>query len=305
MNVFHLIVAVAEDLYTFARDIVVAMVPARGQRTAFLPPSQKAPVLVSKNIEAEPEDNPKEEGEVQEEIPLTFRSTADILKTPHNIAQKNTVMYTGSEETPVFREATIEFDGIVARIPYGAMVMVLENKGRWARIVYEAIAGWVVRDELLDRSAHVYPDFTIGTSNLADDPNTLRVRACINDEFGGGVAGFPLQSSEYVTYRLQKRGLSLPWTGVRPRIEGTWHELLRGMHGVRMNVQPQSGAIMEYVMGDGTGHLTYVEAVFPDGTLRVSETNFPEAGIYNERVITKEEWQELRPVFIEVHAERS
>lgn len=308
----NLILAVVEDLYLFARDAFLSILPSQKQRPTLSPPalparahheeiSAPAPrVVASENVE-EPSETPDahEEKESEEDVPLTFRSTAEILDAPLR-PQKNTVMYTGSDATPIFRNPAMEFDGVMTRMPYGSMVMVLEGKGRWARVAYKNTEGWVLRDELLDRSAYVYPDFTVGVANESDDPNTLRVRACIGDEFGGGVAELPLHASEYILYRLGKKGVSVPWTLVRPRVEGSWHTLLKGAPNVHIGVQPCAGCVMEYEQPDGSGHVVYVEAVFPDETISLSEVNYPERGIYNERIVPKEEWREWKPIFIHI-----
>jgi surface antigen len=65
-------------------------------------------------------------------------------------------------------------------------------------------------------------------------------------------------------------------------------------------VRPKTGSILEYVLPDGRGHVAFVEAVFPDETINISETDYPEGGGYNERVMTQEEWRELKPVFIQI-----
>lgn len=298
----HLLLAVIDDLYTFARDAFVSAFGALVSKKSADHPNllSAAPdvPLIGGNDTAAESDVSEEPEELEEDTkPSTFRSVVDVIESP---AAKNTVMYTGSERTPLYRRPAMEFDGIIAHIPYGAMVMVLESRGRWSRIVYRSLEGWVLRDELLDRSAYVYPDFTIGEPNHTDDPNTLRVRACIADEFGAGKAEMSLQSSEYVLYRLAKKGVQIVWPDVRPRIEGNWHEILKGREGVQIGVHPCSGCIMEYIYEDGIGHLAYVEAVFPDDTLSISEANFPSDGIYNERVLTREEWRELRPVFMDI-----
>jgi surface antigen len=57
---------------------------------------------------------------------------------------------------------------------------------------------------------------------------------------------------------------------------------------------------MEYVDENEIGHLAYIEAVFPDDTVALSEVNYPDSGTYNERELSKLEWKELRPVFIVV-----
>jgi hypothetical protein len=296
-----LILAVFLDLYTFARDAVLGIVrPVRFRRPAATyllgaaPARPQLPESAPAPLETREEDDEAREEEAI--IIPTFRSTAEILETP---GTKNTVMYAGSEFVPLYRHAAMEFDGAFARIPYGAMVMVLESKGRWSRVVWKSLQGWAIRDELVDRSAYVYPDFTIGEPNRAEDPNTLRLRACIADEFGAGRAELPLQSSEYVLYRLTKRGVAIPWPEERPRVEGRWHALLKGRPGVQIGVRACAGCAMEYATEEGAGHLALVESVLPDETVTISEANFPSDGIYNERVMTKEEWIELKPVFIQ------
>jgi len=293
-----LIFDVFEDLYTFARDSMSGILSNLHGGKASSPALLNAAPSRSQLPAAH--ETEEEEEDVLEDLPLTFKSTAEILSTTSVMSPKNTVMYTGSERVPIMRRPTMEFDGGVAYIPYGAMVMVLESRGRWSRVAYRDAQGWVLRDELVDRSAHVYPDFTIGEPNRADDPNTLRVRACIDDEFGAGRAELPLQSSEYVLYRLYKKGITVIWPDVRPRTEGMWHEILKGKEGIQIGIRACSGCIMEYVYEDGIGHLAYVEAVFPDETISISEANYPSDGVYNERVVTKEEWRELKPVFMDI-----
>ena len=40
------------------------------------------------------------------------------------------------------------------------------------------------------------------------------------------------------------------------------------------------------------GHVAFVEEVYPDGSIRISEANWPRNGIYNERVLTVAEWKD-------------
>lgn len=293
--------AVLKDFYIFGKSVVEDVSGLFKDTAPQQPPLLTAPkegdIFVEETITI---ITPLEEASREEEdVPQTFKSTADVFKE-RSFPEKNTVMYTGSSHTAVWQEPTTAFDSVVAHIPYGALVMILEQRGRWSRIVYREIAGWVLRDELIDRAAYVYPEFSIGVPNGAEDPNTLRLRAVIEDEFNGGAAELPLQSSEYVWYRLCRKNVHLAWPAQRPRTEGTWHTVLKGLENVHIGIQPKVGAVMEYSTDEGIGHLAYVEAVFPDDTLSISEVNFPDQGAYNERVLTKEEWRELKPVFIEV-----
>ena len=59
------------------------------------------------------------------------------------------------------------------------------------------------------------------------------------------------------------------------------------------------GSVMEFVLPE-KAHLAYVENVFPDGTIQISEADWPDRGIYNERVLVEDEWHALNPTFITI-----
>ncbi len=214
--------------------------------------------------------------------------------------QKNTVMYANSVRVPVFKNPTIEFDGQIGEVPFGDMVIVLEPRGRFYRIMWNTIEGWVLKEDIADRALRVYPVFIIGEENGVDHPNTAHVRTILGDIFGLGRSEFALQAGEYVLYRLWRKGIRIVWPEIRPRVPGLWHSILRGSRQIHIGVMPKVGAVMEYMLSPEMGHVAYVEAVFPDHTITISEANFPDTGIYNERVLTKEEWKELHPVFMTV-----
>jgi hypothetical protein len=180
------------------------------------------------------------------------------------------------------------------------MVMVLEEKGRFSKVSENGVIGWVLRDDLADRAAHVYPEFIVGEANHAGDPNSERLRAVIEDAFHGGEAEVPLQAGEYVLYRLIRKGQKINWPPTRPRTPGRWHQILKGTPGIHISILPKGGSIMEHTLGNDVGHVAYVEAVFPDERITVSEVNYPSDGVYSERTLSKEEWQVLNPVFITV-----
>ncbi len=235
--------------------------------------------------------------------PATFRSLDNVMQervvSPATPA-RHTVMYVGSTRAPLYQNPTEEFDGALRLITYGQLVMVLEERGRWSRVAALEHEGWMLRDDLMDRAAFVYPEFIIGEKNESDDVNTIRVRAFIDDEFGGERVECSLQAGEYVLYRLLRKGISIPWPTIRPRLPGRWHTILKGVPGIHIGITPKTGAVMEYVSGEEIGHVAYIEAVFPDETISISETNFPDNGVYNERMLTRAEWLELRPVFIQI-----
>ncbi len=241
-------------------------------------------------------------GGVETEAPRTFKAVASLIEE-RVIATDltKTIAYIGSTGVPLFIAPTKDFDTVITSLSYGTMVMVLEEKGRFSRVAFDGTEGWVLRDDLSDRAAYVYPEFVIGEENRTDDPNTLRLRACIKDEFSGTESEADLQAGEYVLYKLLRKGKRIVWPSIRPRTPGRWHVILRGLPGVRISITPRTGTIMESVFPNDIGHLAYVEAVFPDERITISEVNYPDNGNYNERTLTKEEWQALNPVFIEVN----
>lgn len=230
----------------------------------------------------------------------TFKSVGEVIGTREEVEDlSHTVAFVASAESPLFGSPTKEFDTVITHVPYGSMIMVLEEKGRFSKVAKDGLVGWMLRDDLRAQAAHVLPEFVAGEENAHDDPNTLRLRAYIKDEFHGGETESCLQAGEYVVYMLARKNLNINWPSVRPRTPGLWHTILKGVPGVYIGIAPKTGSIMEYTLPGDIGHLAYVEAVFPDERISASSVNLPDHGIYSEQVLTKEEWQALNPVFLQ------
>jgi hypothetical protein len=211
--------------------------------------------------------------------------------------KKNTIAYVASSGAPLRTSPHHGVDNIILRMPFGAMIVAVETEGLWVRIFYAGTEGYAELADLVDRAAYVHPSFTIGEVNEAHDPTTERVRAMIEDAFSFGEGELPLQAEEYVLYKLRRNGVVPTWPLVRPRAPGSWANIVQQSPGVTIESTPSPRAVLEYTV-EGRGHLAFVEAVFPDQTIQISESNWPERGIYNERVLVVEEWQKLNPAFI-------
>lgn len=208
--------------------------------------------------------------------------------------------YAYTPDTLLYALPTRSFDGVIMRIPYGSSFQVLGTQGKWCSVRYGDVRGWILRDDVTERSAELQPQFLSGEIYEASHPTALKLRTVIDDAFHAAVLDLPLQDVEYVSYRLKQKGRRIDWPPQRPRIAGTWQRLLRGTKGVHMGVSPKTGSVMEYVRGDNTGHVAYVDSVYPDGGITISEIGHPQEGVYAERTLAKEEWKELRPIFIGV-----
>lgn len=243
--------------------------------------------------------------EKQEEsmLPHTFKTVHDILKAEtHTDAtiSVQSMYYASGIAVPVYENPTIEFDTQIGTIPYGEALMIHEARGRFFHVTWKALSGWVLRDDCVDRASRIYPEFRIGQEHSVDHPHTAQVRAIIGDIFGASRLEYVLQAGEYVVYKLWRKGIHITWPHTRPRVPGLWHSILKGVPNVHIGVIPKMGSILEYTMSNEVGHLAYVEAVFPDDTISISEANFPDSGIYNERTLTKEEWKAMQSIFIQI-----
>lgn len=136
--------------------------------------------------------------------------------------------------------------------------------------------------------------FEIGQQNLSTDENTKRVRCIINNAFGHTEdSGVALQCVEYVQYRVFKElGIEINWSGrVGPRHGGTWTDHFTRLQRYTVIDEPIKYTAMSFanpIYNSPYGHVAFVEESYGDGSIKISEANYPEKGIYYERFLLKE-----------------
>lgn len=293
---WNLAVAVGVDLYDFAMDAISGprVVRTRALGTILNDVIYIPPAMDRDPVFAPAESLNAEHGEYHAHLDSVFEHMEALPK-------KNTIVYVATSGAPLRFAPEKGSDTVIARMPFGVMLVAVEQKGEWVRVFYSGMEGYVEIVDLADRAAYVHPKFTIGQENDAIDPTTARVRAMIEDEFSYGEGEAPLQAEEYVLYKLARNGIRPVWPNVRPRTAGSWARILKGVDGVRIGSEPSARAVVEWELkneGGGKGHVAFVEAVYPDESIQISEANWPERGIYNERVMVQEEWTKLDPTFI-------
>lgn len=223
--------------------------------------------------------------------------------TPHLLTSGVRLMgvgYARFPDTYLHALPTRTFDGVIAHVPYGASVQILGTQGKWCNVAYGEIHGWMRRDDITENSIQLKPQFVAGEIYDAEHRTTVQLRTLIDDAFHAAQLSLLLQDVEYVTYVLHEKRKRIPWGTIRPRIAGTWQRLLKGTPGVHIGVNPKQGTVMEYVREDNTGHVAYVDSVYPDGGITISEIGCTIEGVYSEQTLDKDERKELRPVFIEI-----
>ncbi len=240
----------------------------------------------------------------QVQYPLSTPEVVPEVVMPFSIATDDTFRigdqyFIGSIGTYFYHDPVVAFDSALERLAYGTHVRLVSLQGRWAEVRIAGVVGCVFKDALVVQSDAVYPSFVASVSYDAEHPDTVKLRACIDDEFGGARGEHALSPSEYVHYRLKQNKRAVAWGNVRLRIPGTWQRKLKGGIGVHIGIAPKTESIMEYIVDD-VGHLAFVEAVFPDGSMNITEIGKYNDSTYTEDTLQSEQWKELSPVFLEI-----
>ena len=202
----------------------------------------------------------------------------------------------------------INNDNIIAKLVFRTKVEVIEENGDWVKVNAEGSAGWVSKFYLEENSPvalenlqkkevaqDVLPVFQNHEKNLATDANAMKLRKIINDEFGGGARRDDLQCVEYVHYKVQQMGITINWPKERPRNGGLWAGIFQRSGQYKVLDEPKAGCAMSFVgslKNSVVGHVAFVEEVYQDGSIKVSEVNWPPPGVYSERILPKSQWKE-------------
>ncbi len=198
----------------------------------------------------------------------------------------------------VFIRPVIAYDGVLFVLSYGQELVVRDFVGRFAVFVGDnGEEVFILKDDLTVNEQEIYPNLESGKIYLADNPEVKKLRRFIADEFTAKELYLPLQDSELVTYLLKREGRALPWPRVRPRVSGSWQQILKGAPGLNISVSPLSGSIMEY-QADELGHLAYTKAVDIDEGVIIFSVGRQEEGKYLVEHLKDNEWRILRPVWI-------
>lgn len=280
----RLLLAVLDDLFQFARTAVFGVF------------FEDNPNVVS-SYEALQTPSP------QLLLPLQGQSRTETVSVTQNESAVNlspgSAYFIGEKDVALYLDPVIAFDSVVTKLTYGDIVLVIKFGGRWAHVKIGNIEGWILKDMLREQLSDVFPSFIEGNGYEADNAETIKLRVSIDDSFNAAVSGLPLYDVEYVLYTLHRKNISIPWPSTRPRVGGSWQKILRGKDGIHIGIIPKIGSVMEYVVED-MGHVCYVEAVFKDETIKIRGIGLLEESMFSVVTMDKEQWRELRPVFIEV-----
>ena len=199
---------------------------------------------------------------------------------------------------------------VIRELSKSQEVVFIEANGQWFKVSIGSEEGWIRGDFLSPAQINVSSEIkqtlplVKGKSNLVQDSNTVEIRKIIKDEFGGGAGKDHLNCTEYLQYRIKtKLGVDIKWPADRPRNGGKWGDIFERNHMYKVLSEPVADCAMCFTTGisskpetNAIGHVAFVEAVLPDGSISISEANWTPSGQlpqgqYNERVLTREKWQ--------------
>lgn len=160
-------------------------------------------------------------------------------------------------------------------------------------IVEEKIVNKTTAEEPRLNETNLLLQFVHGEPNLANGENTKRVREYIKYEFGLNFDTDCLQCVEYAQYRVkQKLGIWIEWPIKSGRDAKYWPIILGSRYKVSETPVVDSVASFDAPSLGVHGHVVFVENVFPNGDIEVSEVNLPRDGIYNLKRMAPTMWRD-------------
>jgi len=134
----------------------------------------------------------------------------------------------------------------------------------------------------------------------AQHATTAAIRSYLHEETTIKTAPADLTPYEWLAYTLTKAGRPLPWLALALAPIGYWHQALKGQQYVTIGVVPRTQSLIEWQDEQKTGQVGLVTAVTPDESITIEQLGAGLPGMLTKRVLTLEQWRELRPVFISV-----
>ena len=303
------------EVFASKKTLKTGVIPDFSEESRLLSP-------ISKPVK----DIPDSEDDIPVNLPVAndsvFRTVADAQSSAPAETEKTETdtspsfskkLYVNSEiglrarATPKIAEGNI-----LDILPFGAEIFLSSQDGKWLYVEYGPDKyGWVSSyyvtennpktesaEEAVQDTQNIFPKFMIGAANPANGENTIKVRILIKDEFSGGRDGFCLQCTEYVAYKLQCFGIRIKWPVKSGRDGGRWAEIFKTYDTYPVMEEPKAGSAVVFTSGFKTaeanalGHVAFVEKVYKNGVIRISEANWPTPGKYNERILSSAEWRD-------------
>lgn len=294
MNYFHATLLVLKDLFRHACGETVSLIIPK-EPWSDKHPSTPLPVDLVPVRDGVPQPHPAQvlTTPVVAVSNLSKKASDPLLVTNFHEA------YVSVVSACVYTRPVVAFDECTFVVPYATTLKVDRHEGRFSHVSHAGQVGWILKDEVTQVRTDIFPVCTPGVTYDAYHGTTIAIRRLINDEFRAGELFLPLQSVEYVTYKLLQQGRPIMWPNERPREPGTWHRLLRGLRGIQTDSTPHTGAIMEWYEGS-EGCVAYTDIVRPNGSVVVSYVATTPEGQCIEREMTPADYHGKGALWIQI-----
>lgn len=204
--------------------------------------------------------------------------------------------FVGVEKGYVYTDPS-ETSTVLAALRYGQAVLVRKVGDVWTQAITGGIEGWVRLNDISAKADSVFPKFVTGVSYSVNNIETKKATAFLSGA-GYDLTEF-LSGSQYVAYKLASTERTLNWPNGVIAEPGQWQKKLRGLANVYSTITPQQGSVMEYQI-QGRPFIAYVENVYHDRSIEISEIGAVELGQFTSRILTLPEYKEFSPVFMVV-----
>ncbi len=235
----------------------------------------------------------------EKEVPKANTGLLLSLRSGQGVSLESGVLaYVCARESILYTRPIVAFDSTIRTLKFSDTVAVHGTEGKFTRVAVDSQVGWVKTEHLTTDRTEIYATLHPNRVYEYDDSETVKIRLWLDDECLGGALYLPLQPIEYILYLMKERGVGIKWPEERPRTPGTLQTILRGKRGVRIGIEPKTFSVMEYITKEKSGVIGLVEAVHPNETIVIKSVGKQVEGEHLIETISKEEWRELRPVFI-------
>ncbi len=180
---------------------------------------------------------------------------------------------------------------------YGELVRSLRTVGDRIEVERGGAKVWIAAAAVTDDPGEVFPSFTPLTVYSKTHETSRRVRQCLQHWFPEQAESF-LTPEAFVLYRLFKERVAVPWAELRAKLNLSWYQRLLGKPAVRLETEPRTAAVLEYVNEAGEFRYGYVSVVHPDLTILLESVGRIRPGEYRVEEVARAEWESWRPAFI-------
>jgi hypothetical protein len=153
--------------------------------------------------------------------------------------------------------------------------------------------------QLITLDTQVQTKIRLQVDSLYTDESveTIMIRKKLSDHNELLIQSGNLNLIEWLLYMINIQNSQVVLLALRMSPIGRWNQTLKGVASVKIEVQPSTGALMEWFDEQGEGNAGIVERVSPASAITVRSISQAPSGTHIEHEFTEPAWKGLGPVF--------